>query len=111
MGKRVGTEGVGTVELINSALQRNITFGNLMSMPEKDSWVYSDGLSMVCDVFVCSMYKHGGLFGDLADEIQCTEMQNWDVETLAFFDRSPKRPQACIDADPMLPVCQLMGKY
>jgi len=109
--KRVGTEGVGTVELINSALQSNITFGDLMSMPEKDSWVYSDGLSMVCDVFVCSMYKHGGLFGDLADEIQCTEMQNWDVEVLAFFDRSPERPQACIDADPTLPFCQLMGKY
>eukprot|EP00756_Hemistasia_phaeocysticola_P036574 Hpha_TRINITY_DN16649_c0_g12::TRINITY_DN16649_c0_g12_i1::g.182802::m.182802 len=109
--KRVGTQDVPTVELINAAVEKNITFGDLMSMPEKDSWVYSDGLSMVCDVFVCSMYKHGGLFGDMADEIQCTEMQNWDVETLAFFDTAPKRPQACIDADPELPMCQLMGKY
>ena len=42
-------------------------------------WRYSDGPSMVCDVFVCETYKAAGLFGSLRDSIQCTEFQNWCI--------------------------------
>lgn len=34
------------------------------------SWVYPDGLSMVCDVFVMSMYKAGGLLEPYTHQIQ-----------------------------------------
>ena len=32
---------------------------------------------MVCDVLVCETWKAGGIFGDLADDIQCSELTNW----------------------------------
>jgi len=108
---RLQSKDLTTVEIYNALAKQNLTFGELMSLPEQDSWVYSDGPSMVCDVFVCEMYKAGGLFGSIADQIQCTEFQNWDVETLNFFDLNYTRPQACVEADPMLPTCQLAGKY
>ena len=40
----------------------NMTFGELMAIPERDEWIYSDGYSMVCSCFVVAMYKAGGLF-------------------------------------------------
>jgi len=81
----------------------------LMAQPENDAWIYSDGPSMVCSSYVAAMYKAAGLFGDL--EINATEMTPRDVYTLNFFDTAPKRPQACIDADPTSNFCQLSGKY
>jgi hypothetical protein len=102
----------GTVETYNAAASAGISFGDLVSMVELDSWVYDDGPSMVCDVFACLMYKAGGLFGHLKDQVQCTEMQNWDVEVIAFFNtsKSAQLPQ-CAAADPSLTYCQLMGTH
>lgn len=74
--------------------EAGVSMADIVSMVERDEWVYSDGPSMVCDVFVCSVYKAAGLFGDLKDELQCTEFQNWDVETLNVFNTAPVRPQA-----------------
>lgn len=37
----------------------------LVSIPEKDEWVYSDGASMVCSSFVAGMLRAAGIFGDL----------------------------------------------
>jgi hypothetical protein len=34
------------------------------------SWIYPDGLNMVCDVFVMSMYKAGGLLEPYTNQIQ-----------------------------------------
>ena len=110
--KRLGGSFNGTVETYNAAASAGISFGALISMVELDKWVYEDGPSMVCDVFACLMYKAGGLFGDLKDEVQCTEMQNWDVEVIAFFNtsKSAQFPQ-CAVADPSLTYCQLMGTH
>jgi len=91
--------------------QKSLSFGELIVIPEQDDWVYSDGKNMVCDVFVCSMWKAAGLFGDLVDEFQCSELTPFDVYRLNFFDTSGNRPQQCVDADPDLPFCQLMGNY
>lgn len=55
------------------------------------------------------MYKAAGLFDDM--EINSTEFAPKDVYTLNFFDLDFERPQACIDADPDLPYCQLLGNY
>jgi len=96
-----------------AAIEKGLTFGDLLTMPEQDGWYYTnpDGLSMVCDVFVCSMWKAGGLFGDLADSIQCTELTPWDVYSLKFFDGNFTLPKECAKADPKLPYCQLNGRY
>jgi len=116
---RLGTKDLGALEAYEEAASRNMSSSDLMSMEEKDSFLYLQkhnngskvlGRSMVCDVFVCEMWRAGGLFGDLSNEFDCTEATNWDIYTLTMFDVS-KRPQQCKDADPELDFCQLAGKY
>jgi len=93
----------------------------LPTLPEQDSWSYettkygkkAQGPARMCDALVCSLWKAGGLFGDIADDIQCTEFTNWDAWGLKFFDTDAKskRPEACKIADPDNDLCQLSGKY
>jgi len=110
--KRLNTDLKTTAEIYEYAnTQEGISFGDLIVMPEQDSWVYSNGKSMVCDVFVCSMWKAGGLFGDLTNDFQCTELTPRDVYSMAFFDSNYTRPQQCVQADPDSPFCQLSGAY
>lgn len=68
--------------------------------------------AMVCNVFVCRMWKAGGLFDDLPggrDNINCGEFQNWDTYTLSFLESDTERPPECVAADPANPLCQLLG--
>jgi len=44
-----------------------------MIRPEQDDWVYPDGKSMVCDVFVLEVYKAAGVFGSPPLNFQATE--------------------------------------
>lgn len=53
--------------------RRGMTFDQLLTMPEQDEWVYSDGKSTTCVAFVLEMYKEAGIFGPLANSIQVTE--------------------------------------
>jgi hypothetical protein len=86
-----------------------------MAMPEIDGWEYSsisphkDGLAYVCSSYVAALYKAAGLFDDL--EINATEFTPRDVYMLDFFDATYERPQVCVDADPSIPYCQLLGNY
>jgi len=110
--KRLSTDLKTTADIYEYALtEQNITFTQLFVIPEQDSWVYSDGRSMVCDVFVCSVWKAGGLFGDLVNEFQCTELTPREVYSLNFFDSNYTRPSQCVQADPNSPFCQLSGNY
>eukprot|EP01123_Difflugia_compressa_P003829 TRINITY_DN15136_c0_g1_i1.p1 TRINITY_DN15136_c0_g1~~TRINITY_DN15136_c0_g1_i1.p1 ORF type:complete len:532 (-),score=102.84 TRINITY_DN15136_c0_g1_i1:26-1621(-) len=99
------------------AYKQGLPFTKLMTLPEEDSWVYQNtagtraGPSMVCDVLVMSMWKAGGIFGNLTDLIEATEFTNWDAYTLNIFDANYKRPAACVEADPDSQFCQLLGKY
>jgi hypothetical protein len=58
------------------ANKRNLSFTDLVTIPEDDSWIYTNsngtrkGSASVCCVFVMRMWKAGGIFGDLADSIQ-----------------------------------------
>ena len=89
----------------------------LFTGPEQDAWSYQlnatarMGPSMVCDVFVCRMWKAAGMFGAMADEINCGEWTNYLTYSLNVFDSVSPRPQKCVDADPTLPYCQVLGKY
>lgn len=81
---------------------------------EQDGWEYKgikprDGRSWVCSAYVTAMYKAAGLFGDM--EINSTEFGPTDVYELDFFNKTDTRPDACKQADPDQPYCQLLGKY
>jgi len=45
--------------------RKNMTFGDLMAIPEVDGWQYSDGESYVCSSFVAALYRAGGLLIDI----------------------------------------------
>jgi hypothetical protein len=67
------------------------------------------GERMSCDVFVCNMWKHAGLFGETP--VNCAEFTNVDVYTLEFLKAPSPRPPQCVAADPDNKLCQLLGKY
>eukprot|EP00003_Mantamonas_plastica_P031931 TRINITY_DN848_c0_g1_i3.p1 TRINITY_DN848_c0_g1~~TRINITY_DN848_c0_g1_i3.p1 ORF type:complete len:264 (-),score=70.90 TRINITY_DN848_c0_g1_i3:172-963(-) len=106
LNKRLGTHGLNVAQLFDAMNQRNLTFGQVISMPENDTWVYSDGLSRVCSTFVMSLYKETGVIGP---DIQATEFTPRDSYSTALFDPNWKRPAAC-DVDD-LPWCQIAGEY
>ncbi|CAE5981503.1 unnamed protein product [Arabidopsis arenosa] len=56
-----------------------MSFDELLTIPEQDEWVYSDGKSTTCVAFILAMYKAAGVFGPLANHIQVTEF------TVRFF--------------------------
>ena len=53
--------------------RRGITFDQLLTIPEQDEWVYSDGKSTTCVSFILAMYKEAGVFDPFSDSIQVTE--------------------------------------
>jgi len=115
---RMGTQNLTATEVYDLVAQRGMTYGDLLSMPEQDNWMYEQtensgqvvfDRQMVCDVYVCEVLKAGGVFGQT--DFQCTEATNWDLYTLNIFDTNITRPAACVQTDPNLPFCQLLGGY
>ena len=53
--------------------KRGLTFDQLITIPEQDDWVYSDGKSTTCVAFILAMYKEAGVFGPISESIQVTE--------------------------------------
>lgn len=77
-------------EILAETEKRGITFDQLLTIPEKDEWVYSDGKSTTCVAFILYMYKEAGLFGPFSNSIQVTEFtvsrhgKNLDNSELSF---------------------------
>jgi hypothetical protein len=115
LNKRMNTtEDLMIADIAMLAAKQGMSVEDVMAMPEIDGWEYHgieprDGRSMVCSAFTTSVYKAAGLFDDL--EINAVEFQPRDATDLAFFQKNPVRPQACIDADPDEAYCQLLGNY
>ena len=84
-----------------------------MAMTEQDGWDYTglsnDGQNYVCSAFSAGLYRAAGLFDDFV--INVTEFTPRDVMMLDFYAKERQRPAQCVEADPLLPYCQLMGKY
>lgn len=113
LNKRLGTEGLDLPSLLWETEKQGIPFGQLLAIPEKDEWEYSDGKSTTCVAFILGMYKDAGLFGLVADKIQVTEFTIRDAYMLKFFEDDVTRlPSWCreLQGDP-LPYCQLLGEY
>ena len=66
-------QGLDLPDVIVEAEKRGISFEKLLTIPEQDDWVYSDGESTSCVAFILEMYKHAGLFDPIASSIQVTE--------------------------------------
>lgn len=111
LNQRLQTKGLSIPKAAAEAARRNMTFEQLLAMPEIEGWEYSDGKNYVCSCFVAAFWKAGGIFDDL--DIEPTEFTPKDIYQLDFYDKDykDKRPQICQDADPELPYCQVIGKY
>eukprot|EP01061_Rhynchopus_euleeides_P004900 TRINITY_DN1410_c0_g1_i1.p1 TRINITY_DN1410_c0_g1~~TRINITY_DN1410_c0_g1_i1.p1 ORF type:complete len:655 (+),score=296.42 TRINITY_DN1410_c0_g1_i1:53-1966(+) len=118
---RMGTTGLSPDEiLMHAETVKNMTTAELPAMVEQDTWRYNTtrygkpavGRAMVCCVFVCNMWKAGGLFGN--DDINCAELSNIDDYSLNIFDpalANENRPEVCKQADPDNQLCQMLGEY
>lgn len=89
-----------------------MTLQQLMAVPEKDGWVYEgieprDGESYVCSAYVTALLREGGIFDDI--EINATEFMPNDLSDLKIYEVDRERPDKCVEADPDLPYCQLLG--
>jgi len=107
-------------ELLQLASQKG--FNDLRALPvvpEDDNWTYqikrynvtTTAQSMVCCVFVCHMWKEGGLFEGVNDNVNCGEFTNSDDYMLTILDGKQNRPQICKEQDPNNQLCQLSGDY
>ena len=109
LNHRLEMSGGSFQDIVNEASRRGMTLDQVMAMPEKDHWMYSDGPSYVCSCCVIGIYEAAGLFGDL--NIQATEFTPKDLYQINFFNKNPELPEQCTLADPNLPYCQILGKY
>ena len=101
------------------AEQIGLTSTQLYTLPEQDTWRYEttrDGEPelnevSICNVFVCRVWKAAGLFGDISEDINCSETSVNDNYRLAIYADPELRPDICKEADPSNPNCQVLGRY
>ncbi|KVI05616.1 hypothetical protein Ccrd_016062 [Cynara cardunculus var. scolymus] len=109
---RLGTEGLDLYGILEETEKRGISFDELLTIPEKDEWVYSDGKSTTCVAFILQMYKAAGVFGPVSDSIQVTEFTIRDAYMLKIFENNHTRlPVWCNNGDDRLPFCQILGEF
>ncbi|KAF9672980.1 hypothetical protein SADUNF_Sadunf11G0100800 [Salix dunnii] len=113
LNKRLGTQGLDLPDVLVEVEKRGSSFGELLTIPEMDDWLYADGKSASCIAFVLEMYKEAGLFDPISGSVQVTEFTIKDAYTLRFFENNSSRlPKWCNDGDHVkLPFCQIKGKY
>eukprot|EP00899_Mesostigma_viride_P001763 jgi/Mesvir1/11588/Mv00004-RA.1 len=110
LNKRMNTTGLDIGSLVQECEQRGISLKDVIAIPERDEWVYSDGVSVTCNSFVVEVWKAAGVLGNLTHAIQATEFTVKDTYMLKIFeDDISLLPPEC-DRDG-LPYCQLLGKY
>ena len=66
-------QGLDLHDILVETEKRGIAFDQLLTIPEQDEWVYSDGKSTTCVAFILSMHKEAGIFGPISSFIQVTE--------------------------------------
>ncbi|PKI56205.1 hypothetical protein CRG98_023400 [Punica granatum] len=112
LNKRLGTEDLDLYGILDETEKRGLSFDQLLTIPEQDDWVYSDGKSTTCVSFILSMYKAAGVFGPIADSIQVTEFTIRDAYMLKIYESNKTRlPSWCSNKDGELPFCQILGEY
>ena len=104
LNKRLGTEGLGFVDLVYEADKQGTSFIDLFVIPEQEGLLYGEDQKQrfMCSAFVTALLKHGGAFGDL--EILPHEFMPKDILSLAFWESQTTIPE-CLQNDPDLPYC------
>ncbi|CAL5427612.1 unnamed protein product [Camellia sinensis] len=83
LNKRLGTEDLDLYGILAETERQGITFDQLLTIPEQDDWVYSDGKSTTCVAFILAMYKEAVILGPYANSIQVTEFtKHWPTCSL-----------------------------
>lgn len=109
LNKRLKTWGLSFDKLTVEAGRMNKTLMEVYTFPEQDSWIYSDGPSFVCSALVAHLYRAAGIFGKV--HFQATELTPRDLYSLDIFETSPILPLECLQNDPNLNYCQILGDY
>lgn len=86
LNKRLNTQNLKIIDIFNEMYRRNLTFIDLISIPEDDNWEYSNGKNMVCDVFLCNAYRIAGLFDNIS--VNCSEFTPFDFYELDWWNTS-----------------------
>jgi hypothetical protein len=93
------------------AAESSKSIEDLMAEVEVEGWIYegleNDGRSYVCSAFVAAVYQAAGLLTN----VNGPEFTPKDVYTLNIFETNIQRPEACVQADPSIQWCQILGKY
>ncbi|KAL3733538.1 hypothetical protein ACJRO7_022975 [Eucalyptus globulus] len=93
-------EGLDLPDLLVETEIMGSSFAELLTIPEQDDWVYSDGKFASCVAVVLEMYKASGLFDPISSSIQVTEFTIKDAYSLKFFENNSSRlPKWCNDGD------------
>ncbi|KAJ6431201.1 hypothetical protein OIU84_018649 [Salix udensis] len=112
LNKRLETEDLDLYGILGETERRGIAFDELLAVPERDEWVYSDGQSTTCVAFILAMYKAAGVFGPVSSSVQVTEFTIRDAYMLKIFENNHTRlPSWCINGNGQLPICQILGEY
>jgi hypothetical protein len=83
----------GVLEAYYQAHLAGVELTELALEPEQDGWLYPttrDGEpvsspAMICNVFVCNVWKAAGVFSDIGNEFQCGETSVNDNYRLALY--------------------------
>jgi hypothetical protein len=112
---RLGLSLNSTIDQINAyTLAHNMSYADVVPMPEQDNWVYSDGRSIVCDVLWLLTNRAAGALPAVAlnaSSISLTEFHPGDAYTAQLFDANFEFPSACAANNDGFAYCQLMGPY
>merc|ERR1712130_669259 len=108
----------GILEAYYQAHLTGVDPTELALIPEQDGWLYPttrEGTPtispvMICNVFVCNVWKTAGLFAEIGDQINCGETSVNDNYRLAHYSTAPV-PDLCKDVDPENPLCQVLGRF
>lgn len=109
LNNRMGTKNKTLNEIVKLGVQRNMTFEEILAMPELDNYTYSSGPMYICSSFVVEMYRQGGLFENVTILPHEFDMEN--VLSLDFFDTNWTKPDICEKADPGYPYCVIRGRF
>jgi hypothetical protein len=114
------SSGLSATEIFHEASSKGIAYQDIFPIVEEDSARYPNTFNngtvamapaMVCDVFVCNVWKAAGLFQEIDNDFNCGEQTNNDVYNLDVLAAPEERPAACVAADPDNNLCQVVGKY
>ncbi|CAI5527158.1 unnamed protein product [Closterium sp. Naga37s-1] len=100
LNRRLGTQNLSLEQVLVECQRRNISFGQLLALPEQDSWRYSDGLSLSCVAFALRVWKEAGVFGPMGEHINVSEFTIRDAYQLQLFASNASHlPSWCFSQD------------